>query len=146
MDVWIWAVLVGIVVVAGAAMWRHRRARSVYVIDHVRVELHPACLVEDRVIENVWRAAISMTNTSRRPRLLPVLAERATARAGRRLHLASIYLDADLVEVGPGDVALAWAEFVLPGDTDLRVIHITLLTETRGGRAQSTSCRLEYRR
>lgn len=116
MDVWIWVVLGGVAVVLVAGAWWKRRARRVYVIDHVRVEMHPACVVEDRVIEQIWRAAISMTNTSRRSRALPTFAERATVRAGRREYLATVYLDADEVEVNPREVSLAWVESVLPAD------------------------------
>ena len=116
MDVWIWLVLVGgLALLIAAVLWK-RRARRVYVIDHVRVEMHPACVVEDRVIEQVWRAAISMTNTSRRPRALPTFAERAAVRAGRREYLATVYLDADEVEVNPREVSLAWVESALPAD------------------------------
>ena len=131
MDVWIWVVLVGVAAVAVAVVWWKRRARSVYVIDHVRVEMHPACVVDDRVIEQVWRAAISMTNTSRRPRTLPVLAERATVRAGWRAYLASVYLDADVLEVNPGAVAVAWAECVLPRDSVPAGIRLNALHNWR---------------
>jgi len=113
-EVWVWVVLAGVTALAVAVVWWKRRARRVYVIDHVRVEMHPACVVEDRVIEHVWRAAISMTNTSRRPRALPVLAERATVRVGRRAYLAHVHLDTVDVELNPGGVALAWVEFELP--------------------------------
>ncbi len=111
-----WAVLVVATASMVGLVWWKRRARHVYVIDHVRVEMHPACVVEDRAIEQVWRAAISMTNTSRRPRSLPVLAERATVRASGRVFLANVYLEADIDDVNPGDVTLAWVEFVLPGE------------------------------
>lgn len=95
-------------------VWWKRRASRVYVIDHVKLEMHPVSVVEDRVIEQVWRAAISMTNTSRRPRLLPVLGERATVRAGRREYLATVYLDADAIKLNPREVSLASVEFVVP--------------------------------
>ena len=91
MDVWIWIGLVAVAALAVAVVWWKRRARRVYLIDRVRVEMHPPCVVEDRVIEQVWRAAISMTNTSRKPRALPSFAERATVRAERRVYLANLY-------------------------------------------------------
>ncbi|MCC2032610.1 hypothetical protein [Microbacterium allomyrinae] len=56
-------------------------------------------VVDDRVVEALWRAAISMTNKTRRPRALPLFAERATVKAGRRVYLSSVYLDADAIEV-----------------------------------------------
>lgn len=114
-DGWMRAVLVIATASMVGLVWWKRRARRVYVIDHVKLEMHPACIVEDRVVEQVWRAAISMTNTSRRPRLLPVLAERATVRTGRSVYLANVYLDADVRELNPLSVALAWVEFALPG-------------------------------
>lgn len=122
-----WAALV----IATASMvgiaWRTRRARRVYAIDHVKLELHPPCVVEDRVVEAVWRAAISMTNMSRRPRVLPVLAERATVRAGSSVFLANVYLETHVDEVNPDDVALAWVEFVLPGGVAPGVIVVSRL-------------------
>lgn len=115
MDCWMWALLVIATALTVGLAWKKRRARRVYVIDHVKIEIHPPCVVEHRVVEQAWRAAISMTNTSRRPRLLPVLAERATVRAGRSVFLANVYLDADVRELNPLRVALAWVEFALPG-------------------------------
>jgi hypothetical protein len=49
------------------------------------VELHDARIIDDRVIDAVWRTAISMTNKTRRPRALPVFAEQATVVAARRV-------------------------------------------------------------
>ena len=115
MDGWMWAVLVIATASMVGLVWWKRRARREYVIDHVKLEMYPPCVIEDRVVEQVWRAAISMTNTSRRPRLLPVLAERATVRAGRSVFLANVYLDADVRELNPLSVARAWVEFALPG-------------------------------
>ncbi|MBT8797461.1 hypothetical protein [Microbacterium flavum] len=108
-------------------VWWKRGARRVYVIDHVKLEMHSACVVEDRVVEQVWRVAISITNTSRRPRLLPVLAERATVRADRCVFLANVYLDADVRELNPRAVALAWIEFVLPGGVSPRAIDTDII-------------------
>lgn len=135
MDGWIWAVLVGVSAVVVLAVCRKRRARRVYVIDHVRVEMHPARVVEDRVIEHVWRAAISMTSTSRGPRILPVFAERATVRAGKRDYLARIYLDTAEIEVDPSAIALAWVEFMLPsGWSKLGDVRTVLLKDSLASR------------
>lgn len=131
MESWAWAVFV---IATGSAVgisWWKRRARRVYAIDHVSVELHPPCVIEDRVVEVVWRAAISMTNTSRKPRPVPVLAEGATARAGRYVYLADVYLDADVRDLNPRDVALAWVEFVLPSDWQVDRIDAGILTCAR---------------
>lgn len=116
MEICTWVVVAGLVLAAVVAVCLKRRARRVYVIDHVRVEMHPACVVEDRVIEQVWRSAVSMTNLSRRPRAVPTFAERSTVQAGRREYLASVYFDADDLEINPRAVALAWIEYVLPMD------------------------------
>lgn len=115
MDVQFWIMLGAVAGGAIAIVWWMRRPRRAFTIDQIRVELHGAHIVDDRVIEVVWRVALSMTNKSRRPRALPVFAERATVRAEHRVYLASVYLDADAREVSPGDVALAWVECVLPG-------------------------------
>lgn len=120
--------------IAGLVWWK-RRARRVYVIDHVKLEMHPPCVLEDRVVEQVWRAAISMTNTSRRPRPHPLLADRARVRAGRYVYLADVYLDVDARELNPRDVALAWVEFALPCDALAHRIDSGILS---GGRRPRT--------
>jgi len=130
-----WALLVTATALTVGLAWKKRRARRVYVIDHVKIEIHPPCVVEDRVVEQVWRAAISMTNASRRPRPLPLFAERATVRAGRYVYLADVYLDADIQELNPRDVALAWVEFVLPGDLAADRVHAEILADERHRRA-----------
>lgn len=135
MDVWIWVALAGAAMVVVAGVWWKRRARRVYVINHVRVEMHPPCVIEDRAIEQVWRAAISMTNVSRRPRDLPVLAARAIARTGRYQYLGDVYLDAAAVETSPGEVALVWVEFVLPCGRAPGVINAQLLYGDRAPRS-----------
>ncbi|GLJ80852.1 hypothetical protein GCM10017586_25350 [Microbacterium imperiale] len=141
-----WAVLVIATASMVGLVWWKRRARHVYVIDHVKLEMHPAYAVEDRVVEQVWRAAISMTNTSRLPRSLPVLAERATARAGRCVFLANVYLDADVRELNPRAVALAWIEFVLPGGVSPRAIDTEILAGDRRPRPLRLLARLTRQR
>lgn len=127
MDPWIWFVVAAVPAAAGGVAWLRLRARRVYVIDHVRVEMHPGSVVEDRVIEQVWRSAISMKNASRRPRPVPTFAERATVRTGWREYLASVYLDSDDVEINPGAVALAWVEYELPTDAAPGRVRLALL-------------------
>lgn len=138
------ALVIATALTVGIAWWK-RRARLVYVIDHVKLEMHPACVVEERVVEQVWRAAISMTNTSRRPRLLPVLAERATVRTGRSVFLANVYLDADVRELNPQSVALAWVEFALPGDVSVNRTDIAFLTDRRVALARFAGAPLRTR-
>lgn len=139
-DVWTCVVLAMVAAVLAAGAWWKRRARRVYVINRVRVEMHPACVVEDRVIEQVWHAAISMTNTSRRPRTLPMFAERATVRAGRREYLATVYLDADVIEVSPADVAVAGVECVLPSGS----VPIAFRTDVMHGRGERRGARVAF--
>ena len=141
MDVRFWILLVGIAGVVVTIVWWKRRARRVFTIDHVCIELHDARIVDDRVIEAVWHAAISMTNNSRRPRALPVFAERATVRAGHRVYLASVYLDADVSEISPGDVALAWVEFALPADVVPRRCDIVQLRAAHSNRSYRLAVR-----
>ncbi len=131
MEIWTWVLVAGLVLAATAAVWLKRRARRVYVIDHVRVEMHPACVVDDRVVEQVWRSALSMTNQSSRPRAVPNFAERSTVRAGRLEYLASVYLDAGDLEINPRAVALAWIEYVLPMDAVSGRARLALLGEDR---------------
>lgn len=140
-----WALLVTATALTVGLAWKKRRARRVYVIDHVKIEIHPPCVVEDRVVEQVWRAAISMTNASRRPRVLPVLAERATVRAGSRVFLANVYLETHVDEVNPDDVALAWVEFVLPGGIAPGVIVVSRLRGDERARPLRWTSRLTHR-
>lgn len=140
-----WVVLVIATASMVGLLWWKRRARRVYVIDHVKLEMHPPCVVEDRVVEQRWRAAISMTNTSRRPRVLPVLAERATVRAGSRVFLANVYLETHVDEVNPGDVALAWVEFVLQGGIAPGVIVVSRLRCDERARPLRWTSRLTQR-
>lgn len=131
MDIWIWVVVAAAVAAAGGVGWLKLRARRVYVIDHVRVEMHPACVVEDRIVEQVWRSALSMTNLSRRPRAVPIFAERSTVRAGRCEYLAGVYFDADDLEINPRAVALVWIEYVLPMDAVPGRARLALLGDGR---------------
>ncbi|WP_454112129.1 hypothetical protein [Microbacterium aurum] len=142
MDGWMWAALVLATAPTLGLVWCKRRARRVYVIDHVKLEMHPARVVEDRVLEQVWRAAISMTNTSRRPRLLPVFGERATVGASRRIFLANVYLETDVDEVNPDDVALAWVEFVLPSGMAPGLIVVSRLRSGERARPLRWTSRL----
>lgn len=105
--------IMGIMLATGG-LWHARLARRTMSVDHVRVEMHDAHVVEDRVIEIVWRAALSVSNRGRRPRSVPTFAERATVTAGHRVFAADVYLEAECVEINPGRVAIAWLEVVLP--------------------------------
>ena len=122
-----WAVLVIATASMVGLVWWKRRARREYVIDHVKLEMYPPCVIEDRVVEQVWRAAISMSNMSRpRPHPLPV--DRARVRAGRYVYLADVYLEVNARELNPREVALAWIEFSLPSDAPAHRIHTGVLS------------------
>jgi hypothetical protein len=143
LEIWTWVVVAGLVLAAIVVVCLKRRGRRVYVIDRVRVEIYPACVVEDRVIEQVWRSALSMTNLSRRPRAVPTFAERSTVRAGRREYLASVYFDADDLEINPRAVALAWIEYVLPMDAVPGRARLALLGDDRRRRVLAFAVRRE---
>lgn len=134
-DGWFWILLACVTAVPSAVIgWWRLRPRRAFKAQHIRVELHGAHIVEDRLVEVLWRSAVSMTNNSRRPRALPVLAARATVRAGHRVYLARICLDADVSEINPGDVALAWVQFVLPAEVVPRRCNIVQLRGVRSTR------------
>ena len=122
-----------LVAILGAILICRKRfaPRGAYRIDHFRIELHDAHVIDDRIIEAVWRAAISMTNRTRQPRRLPILAERATVIAGSRTYIAYVYLETTSAELNPDDTALAWVEFVLPAGASPRSCSIVHLRHQR---------------
>jgi len=120
-------------------VWRAGHARPSRVQRGIRIELHGVHMVDDRVVDGLWRATLSMTNRSRRPRSLPVLASRATATAARRVYLAEVFMERDVTELSPGEVAVAWVECVLPNGVSPRLVE---LAELRPGK---TSRRLRLR-
>lgn len=129
MDPRVWFLIAFIAGVVAAIVWWKRRPRRTVTIHHVRVELHDAHIIEDRVVDAVWRAAISMTNNTRRPRVLPVFGARATVTAKSRVYLAEVFLENESKEANPGDVALAWVEFVLPEKAAARHVELTRLRD-----------------
>jgi hypothetical protein len=96
-------------------------------------------MVDDRLVDGLWRATLSMTNRSRRPRTLPVLASRATVAAARRVYLAAVFMERDVTELSPGEVAIAWVECVLPNGVNPGLVE---LAELRPG---ETNRRLRLR-
>jgi hypothetical protein len=124
------AALIGAILVCRGWLVR----RGAYVVDHFRIELHDAHVIEDRVLDVVWRAAVTMTNTTRCPQQLPVLAERATATVGRMTYLAYVYLDTNATELNPDDVALAWVESVLPAGAVPRLWSMITISARSGPR------------
>lgn len=80
----------------------------------IKIEAHGMHLIDDLVIECVWRITISLTNYSRRPRRLPTLAARATVSARRKVYLAQVFLERHVYELSPNELALIEVDFVLP--------------------------------
>lgn len=84
----------------------------------------------------------SQRQAVRRPRALPVVAAVATVSARRRVYLARVYLDAEVSEISPGNVALAWIEFVLPADVVPHRCDIVLLCDPAQAGAIDSRCDL----
>lgn len=146
MDHWIasvgWGVSTTVCVLLQAIawlVWRAGHARPSRVQRGIRIELHGVYMVDDRVVDGLWRAALSMTNRSRRPRSLPVLASRATVAAARRVYLAEVFMERDVAELSPGEVVVAWVECVLPNGVSPGLVE---LAELRPG---NTNRRLRLR-
>ena len=110
----------------GRQLWRGHGRRSAS-LDGVKIEVHGVHLVEDLVMENLWRVTISMTNRSRTPRPLPTLASRSTIAAGKKRYLASVVLERDITELSPDDVAIAWVEATLPASATPRSLALAEL-------------------
>src|SRR3546814_13176305 len=108
-----------------------RQGRSGVTLRGVHLEVHGAIPAEDLVIETMWRGPLSMTNRSRRPRFIPVLASRATVVASRKTYLAQVYVEFGGDELSPDQAALAWAEFVLPGGVAPRSLSLEVLAPNR---------------
>lgn len=113
-------------------IWLARQCRTRVTLHRVQIEVHAATPAEDLVIETMWRVSVSMTNRSRRPRRLPLLASRATGVAGRKTYLAAVFRECAADELSPDQVVLAWAEFMLPAGVAPRLIAIAVLGGSRG--------------
>lgn len=137
---WGFATMVCVLLVAITwVVWRAAHSRPSRVQRGIRIELHGVHMVDDRVVDGLWRATLSMRNRSRRPRSLPVLASRATVAAARRVYLAEVFMERDITELSPGEVAVAWVECVLPSDANPGLVE---LAELRPGK---TNRRLRLR-
>jgi len=121
----------GVVILASRYLWRrigHRAAT----LDGIKIEVHGVHPVEDLFVEDLWQATLSMTNRSRKPRPLPVLASRATITAGKKRYLATVFLERDAAELSPDDVAIVWVEATLSAGAIPRSLE---LVELRSGGA-----------
>ena len=116
----------GVVVLASRYLWRRNGHRAA-TLDGIKIEVHGVHPVEDLFVEDLWRATISMTNRSRKPRPLPVLASRATIAAGKKCYLAAVFLERNTPELSPDDVAIAWVEGTLPAGATPRSLVLAEL-------------------
>lgn len=136
---WGFATVCAFLVAVTWLVWRAGHARPSRMQRGIRIELHGVHIVEDRVLDGLWRATLSMTNRSRRPRTLPVLASRATVAAARRVYLAEVFMERDVTELSPGEVAVAWVECALPNGVSPGPVELAAL------RPGKTSRRLRLR-
>jgi len=90
-------------------------------IEGVRVEVTAARLAEDHVLEHVWTVTVVLTNTTRRPRTVPVLAQRAEVRTKQARYVAELTTevswereDGARLELNPAGTAIGSVWVVLP--------------------------------
>ena len=110
------AAVVGYLLVTVAAAWLARwlyKPRSSHTRDGVRIEAHGTHMVDDLILERLWRTTISVTNVSRGPRPVPLFASRATVRAGRKVYLAGVFVERDLCELNPDEVVVVQVDCLL---------------------------------
>lgn len=116
-----WVLLVVVLVVIGlivTGVWRARRRRVrrlPITIDGVRIELQGAHLDEDMIVERNWRLTFLLTNSTKRPAMVPVLSSRAVVRSGRKQYAGTLYLERDVGELNPDEAMVAWLLCQLPG-------------------------------
>lgn len=90
----------------------------------IKFEVHGANQIDDLIIESVWRITVSMTNRSRRPRRVALLASRATVSAGRNVFLARVFIERNCYELSPTEVMIADIDCVLPAGLSPRRIAL----------------------
>lgn len=98
-------------------------------VDGVRLEVTAPLVVEDRVLEQVWEVPIILTNTTRRPRTVPVLAQRAEVRTKHARYTAEVTTDVSWegehqtrLELNPAGTAIGSVWVVLPaGEAPVRL-------------------------
>lgn len=119
--------LIGLVV--AWVVWRASRPLSSRTSHGMRIDAHSIHAVDDLIVECLWRTTMSVTNVSRRPRPVPVFASRATVTAGRKVYLASVFVERDLWELNPDEVAVVQVDCLLAAGAVPRKVE---LVELRG--------------
>ncbi len=72
----------------------------------IRLEVTAPLVVEDRVLEQLWEVPVVLTNTTRRPRTVPVLAQRAEVRTKQARYTAELTTEVSWGREGGGRLEL----------------------------------------
>ncbi|MBF4563397.1 hypothetical protein ITJ43_14790 [Microbacterium sp. VKM Ac-2870] len=108
-------------------------------IEGLRVEVTAPVIAEDRVLDVLWEVPVIVSNTSRRPRQVPLFGQEAHVWAGRAKYLCAVtseavwqWEDGQVLVLNPGAVVTAsvWAQ-VPAGDVPHRVELHQVLPHTR---------------
>ena len=114
--------VVALVVLSVVFWWSLRslhRAGLPSTIDGMRVEATAAVVAEDRVLEVLWEVPVIVSNTSRRPRQVPLISDQAHVWAGRAKYLCGVSSETDwqaddgrVLVLNPGATVTAsvWAQ------------------------------------
>ncbi|WP_204948042.1 hypothetical protein [Microbacterium laevaniformans] len=129
-----WPLLLVAAIILGAAAWLLLRAQQSPSlptnIGGIRIEVIAPVLSEDRVLEQVWEVPVVLTNKTRRPRAVPVLAQRAEVRTKRARYIAELTTevswereeDGARLELNPAGTTIGSVWVVLPaGEPPLRL-------------------------
>ena len=95
----------------------------------IRLEVTAPLVAEDRVLEQLWEVPVVLTNTTRRPRTVPVLAQRAEVRTKHARYTAEVTTDVSWegehqtrLELNPAGTAIGSVWVVLPaGEAPVRL-------------------------
>ena len=130
MEALLWVVVLA---VACAAFWwglRSLRQRHLPTsIEGLRVEVTAPVVAEDRVLDVLWEVPVIVSNTSRRPRQVPLFSQEAHVWAGRAKYLCAVTSEAvwqgedgRVLILNPGAMVTAsvWAQ-VPAGDVPHRI-------------------------
>ena len=95
----------------------------------IRLEVTAPLVVEDRVLEQLWEVPVVLTNTTRRPRTVPVLAQRAEVRTKQARYTAELTTEVSWwseggarLELNPAGTTIGSVWVVLPaGEVPVRL-------------------------
>ncbi|WP_197053024.1 hypothetical protein [Microbacterium hominis] len=111
-------------------------------IEGLRVEVTAPVVAEDCVLDVLWEVPVIVSNTSRRPRQVPLFGQEAHVWAGRAKYLCAVtskavwqWEDGQILVLNPGAVVTAsvWAQ-VPAGEVPHRVELYQVLPHTRSVR------------